>query len=932
MNAIDQKTAGLAWLHALLFALAFLTVVPAAAAQEDEDDEEEAEETVRPRLQLGPRIDPKGAGRTIAPGVPSLQPLRVPQVPSIDSDRLKKARDLRKQRSGDADGKGTVAQRKASPKDAGPVGSARKGDDALPKAGDQRWKQVEDEPPGDPTLSTDFIKKCQKLPPGVRFNLDIYDDDLDNIVKLMACLTGRNIIVPKSLKGKKITIYSPQQVTAGEAYRAFLTALEANGFTISRQGKFTKIIEIKDSARHPDPLLSPEATPPNEDRMVTQIVPLDHVDAQEINEVLSKLASGNAQFIVYQPTNTLIITEVASNLRKLLGLIEQLDTPGGKERLWVYEVVHAEAQEIKAKIEEIFETQAASGKKAAPTTSRSSRRKRKKAAPAKPSTSAVGESDLEARVSKIVADERTNRLIIVANERSYRKVKRLIRRLDVAIPGDGQIHIHQLSHAKAEDLANVLSNLQSGQQSGSNRRARSNASRSSAARNNTSGGGGSTSAALFEGEVQITGDEDTNSLVITASLKDYLSLKRVIDVLDRPRRQVFVEAVIMEVSLSNTREFGLSFHSGYDANVGGERVVGAAGFQGGDLSSVAVNPANLMGLAAFGGSESTIELGGIEVPLFGAVLRALASSTDTNVLSTPHILTTDNEEAEIVVGQNVPFIVGTGLGGLGNVSNLANLASNNASNANLGALGALGGGFGFGQQIQRQDVALTLKITPRINAEDFVTLEIEQTVEDIEATDPNLGPTTNKRQVNTTVVVKDQRTVVIGGLQRDVQRQGATKAPIIGEIPIIGYLFRNTNRNAEKRNLLLMLTPYVIESSDDFRTIFKRKMEEQREFLSRFRREGDAYVIGIDYAKKHGALEAINKSLTEARREQDLIEELRLREEGPPLPQDVDGVPLDDPSSAVPADPDDTNPANAADADLDPLPSQDEPPPPPPLD
>ncbi|MEE2755818.1 MAG: type II secretion system secretin GspD [Myxococcota bacterium] len=741
----------------------------------------------------------------------------------------------------------------------------------------------------DRTLSKDFVEKCQSvvpdLPNDAKFTLDIYEHDIADVVWLIGCLTQQNIILPKSIKGKKITIWAPQKVTKQEAYRAFLTALETNGLTISRQGKFLRIIDIKDFARASDPLLPPGSTPPSEDRMVTQIVTLRHVDAGEINEVISKLATANAQFIVYQPNNSLIITETGSNLRKLKVLIKELDQPGGSEELWMYQVVNAEASEIAQKILEVFEKQdSKSSSKSSRKRSSSKKRRRGKGSKRAESTS-VGESELDARVSKVIADERTNRLLIVATRRSYKRVKKLIKRLDIAVEGDGQVHIHQLNHAKAADISTVLGNLSSNQRSSSSRRTRKKRSskKKSSKRSSSST---TSSAALFEGEVNVTADEDTNSLVITASLKDYLSLKKVIDVLDRPRRQVFIEAVVMEVAVENNREFGISSHIGYDPEFSGDKkglvVFGNPGPKGGSILDL-TSAASLTGLAVQG---PPIEISGVSLPSFGAVMRALATNNDVNVLSTPHILTTDNEQAEIVVGDNVPFVSGFVGGGGGGLA---------------GGAGGLTGGLGLlpTVNVQRQDVALTLKITPRINAASFVTLEIDQVVEEISRFDERLGPTTSKRSVKSTVVVKDQNTVVIGGLQKSKQSNSKTAFPFLGEIPIIGYLFRSSTKKRERVNLLLMLTPYVIEGPNDFKTIMKRKLEEHREFAARFHKKGDKLVLNIDYRKKHGVLESIRQTIREIRKEQELLEEIRRQEKGPPLPQDTDGIDDDDDSAQV---------------------------------
>ena len=844
------------------------------------------------------------------PGIPNLKSSAI-KPPVINPKGLKKKKKKGAVSEDEDTGGGAAAaarRRRAKNAAKGPEPSLRKSPPGV-VAKDEKvpgWRQKEaDAEPKAPTLSADFIKNCNKLRPGVKVHLDIYEEELDAVVKLIACMTGKNIVLSKSLKGKKITIYSPQMVTSREAYRVFLTALEQNSYTISQQGKFIRIIDIKDAARTPDPFLREGSMPPDEDRMVTQLVRLEHVDATEILEVINKLATNNAQFIVYAPDNALIITESAANLRKLLRIMNQLDIPGGKEQLWIYEVIHAEASDIAQKIQEIFEKEASGGKakKHKRASSVSSKAKRsKKGAKGSPSSSAVGESELDVNVSKVLADERTNRLFIVASKRSYRHVKKLITRLDVAIEGDGQVHIHQLNHAKAVDLAGVLQSLASEQQGRGGGARRSSASKSNATSKSKGAATGSSSAALFEGELNVVADEDTNTLVVTASLKDYLSLKKVIDMLDRPRRQVFIEAMIMEVSVDSSRQVGVSVHGGKESltSVNGSNIPMVFKNSAGEgLGSLPATPATLTGLAVAAFSEDNISVadGALTLPAFGVVLHAIANSNDVNVVSAPHILTTDNEEAEISVGNRVPFPRSSG--GLGGIAGLAGASGNNVNNNNLlGGLGALAGNLG----VSYEEVALTLTITPRINAANFVTLEIQQELEEIDKIDPaTQTPTTSKRSVKTTVVVKDQHTVVIGGLQKNRTNQGRTGVPILSEIPVLGYFFRDTNTQRERRNLLLMLTPHVIEGPDDFRTIYERKMEEHREFAERFQKVDGRVVLGVDYGKKHGVVEAINKSIRTVREEQAVLEELRRSQERPPLPQEIDGIYLDPPAPETPA-------------------------------
>ena len=758
-------------------------------------------------------------------------------------------------------------------------------------------------------LSEDFIKKCGYVKPkkNARFHLDIVDEELEAVVKLIACIKMRNIILSKPLKGKKITIYSPVKVSADEAYRAFLTALEANGLTISRQGKFWRIIEIKDFARSSDPFQKAESTPPREDRMVTQIVQLKHVDAQEVNEIITKLASNNAQIIIYQPNNSMIITELASNLRKLLALIKDLDVPGGEEQLWTYQILHAEATDIAQKIQEVFEVTEEKNNRPRASNNRNrknnnrNRKRIKNSKSSKAESSSVGDSELDARVSKVIADERTNRLLIKANARSYARVKSLIAKLDIPVEGDGQVHIHQLNHAKAADLANVLSSLSQEQRSRGGNSGTSRRKPQAKRGKKSSATTGANSAALFEGEVSVTADEDTNALVITASFKDYLALKKVIDILDKPRRQVFIEAVVMEVSIRNQRDFGISLHGASEGTVAGETVPLVFSNQPGSTKSFDLSSAaTLTGLAvATQGPASGVEIAGLDLPSFGAIMQALSKSDDVNIMSTPHILTTDNEEAEIVVGSNVPFIAGIagGLGGMGGLGGLGGAAGR------MGGMGMGGlGGFFPTVNVQRQDVALTLKITPRINAANFVTLEIDQVIEEIESIDPQVGPTTSKRSIKSTVVVQDQNTVVVGGLQKTRQINNVSAIPWLGEIPVIGYFFRTTKRDRERRNLLLLLTPHVIEGPDDFRAIFQRKLEEHREFVARFQQEGSELKLGLDFGKKHGLLEAINQSIRAAEKETELLEQLKKQEERPPLPQELDGVEVPSLNPLVPKD------------------------------
>jgi general secretion pathway protein D len=335
----------------------------------------------------------------------------------------------------------------------------------------------------------------------------------------------------------------------------------------------------------------------------------------------------------------------------------------------------------------------------------------------------------------------------------------------------------------------------------------------------------------------------------------------------------------MEVNINSELDFGGAAHYIATPTINGQQVpipIGAEPFAiGKGINSLL----GISGLASLGGfltglqgpANSTIgQALGIAIPSFSVMVQALETNGATNVISTPHILTTNNEEAEITVGQNVPFQSGFSLGGLGGLGALAGAAgSTTSSTSGLGALGGLGiGSLPIGQ-IQRQNVELKLKLKPQINSGDFVRLTVDESTEEIASTDPILGPTTSKRSAKTVIVAKDQETVVIGGLMQDRVIKSSNKTPVLGDIPLLGWLFRYDTTTKQKVNLLLFLTPYIIRDASDFRTIFERKMKEREEFVERFYGDSVNYHVPIDYDRKTGPLGAMTVNL---RREQNKIE------------------------------------------------------------
>ncbi len=650
----------------------------------------------------------------------------------------------------------------------------------------------------------------------------------------------------------KVTIIAPKKMSANQAWRLFLVSLETMNLTVVPKGNVLKIVESPQSKKESLPLYI-NGTPSSASQMVRMVMRPQHVTAEDASAALNTLLSKDGNLTTLGKVGMIVLTDYGDNIARMRTLMKELDRPTLGERLYMIRVRHADAQEIATTLKELLGEK----NKTAPKTNTRRRRNNRKT----PAAPTAAPSDVETAVpSKILADERTNGLIILGSEAAYERVKALVGRLDVAVDveGEGRIHVYYLENADATELATTLQSVITGvrqpnQSSTANRRRAST----------PTGVGG----AAFEGNVNITGDAATNALVIVASVKDFLSLRGVLRKLDVPRRQVFIEAVIMEVNAGNSIELGGSYHAAKELDSLKAGTVGVGGFQpGGDAAIQSLNPASLAAGSGFLGGvlgpllPGTDQFPGLSIPSFGILFNAVAGSSDVNVLSSPHILTTDNEEAEISVGENIPFQ--SSLGSLGNL--------NNANTAGLGIPI---------QNIQRQDILLTLKITPHINDSDNVRLEIDQEISDVASADfqgQGLGPSWSKRTIKTTVNVRDQHSVVIGGLMSSRVNVRESKVPLLGDIPILGYLFKHKTKRKTKTNLLVVLTPYVVKDQLDLEEIVQRKLRERREFVRSMTTLKDVdFEPHADYRKKHGLVEHVNKVISEVDREIQLRKEIQ---------------------------------------------------------
>lgn len=584
--------------------------------------------------------------------------------------------------------------------------------------------------------------------------IDFDNVDIAIFIKFISELTGKNFVIDKAVRGK-VTIISPTKISVKEAYKVFESVLEVHGYTTVPAGKITKIVPaIRARSKNIETRLHDQLVD-TEDKVVTQLIHLRFADPNELKKLFAPLISKNSIIASYPPTRMLIVTDVLSNIKRLTKITNAIDVKGVGEEISVIALEHAGAVVMAKSLNTVFQATA----------------KRAKRGGSK--TPAI----------KIVPDERTNVLITLATEDDTQKIRQLIRLLDTETPrGKGDIHVYYLQNADAEDLAKVLTALPS-KKTTADQKGR---------------------APVISKEVQIVADSATNSLVITASKDDYLVLEDVITKLDIPRTMVYIEALIMEVNVNKQFELGVEWQAIGDIGTYKGRQFGAfAGSKSGQTILPSISDLGMASLTSgfsLGVLGEGITIGGITFPTTGAVLRAYRDDSDVHILSTPQIMTTDNEEAEITVGKNVPYIT-----------------RQETSKAELDY-----------STYEYKDVGVTLKITPQINQERFVRLNIFQEVTRLIKTEglEKGHPTTYKRLAQTTVIVKDGNTVVIGGLIDDSTSYGEYRVPCLANIPVLGWLFKSMSREREKTNLYIFLTPHIIENPAEAGEIYQEKKEQ----------------------------------------------------------------------------------------------------------
>lgn len=604
------------------------------------------------------------------------------------------------------------------------------------------------------TIIAALLMLCALLTPlqaaakGVVLNFS--DVDISTMVKFISDLTGKNFVMDDRVKGK-ISVFSPAKLTNDEAFNVFTSVLELKGFTVVQAGKVYKIIPTTAAKQAGMKIFADQERGPVNEAYVARVISLDRIAAQEAVTFLQPIVSKDGYISSFGPSNMVLVVDSALNIQKLLGIIELIDIDQQREKAEMVFLKNASAENAAKIVQEWLKSKDKGAKSAA-----------------QGAAAAAGGGGI------VVPDTRLNALIVFGSDQDKEDVKKLVALIDVVPPStSSKVNVYYLENADATEVAKVMDGVVKG-----------SAAAASAGVSGMAGAAPQQSA--FEGsKITITPDKATNSLVIMASPNDYQNLIQVIQKLDKRRRQVFVQALIAEISLDKARDLGLQWSLLGAASDGKyASVVGQYDPQG-TISTIT----SLVAALSTGGMSTLITSNLGKTPAnFAAVLQALQSNGAVNVLSTPTILTSDNKEAKIFVGQNVPLITAT------------NLSSTGLSQ----------------QSVERKDTGISLKITPQISEGEYVKLDISQ---EISSVAPNKGQATDlvltKRTADTSVVVKDKDTVVIGGLIQDEDTVTENKVPYLGDIPGLGWLFKSTSKERKKTNLLIVLTPRIIRGADE---------------------------------------------------------------------------------------------------------------------
>ena len=580
------------------------------------------------------------------------------------------------------------------------------------------------------------------------YTVNLKDTDIQEFIKFVADVTGTTMVVDPNVKGK-VRVISSKPVTQAELYDLFLSILDVQGYTAVRSGQVIRIIPSKDARSSPVPLMEDQDAGDN-DEYVTQVIRLDNISAAKLIPVLRPLVPQQAHMAAYAPSNAIILSDIRSNIGRIVDIIERMDR-SAVQTTEILRLKYGVAEDVVSMLNTLEKSRQGEG----------------------------ADADKEAI---LVADKRTNSVVVTADELTVERIRKLVSYLDTPLEQSGNVRVIYLEYADAVEVAEVLTrvmqNIARLEEGGASKRSGNN-------------------------ESTIEADAGTNSLIITADTDEMVSLESVIARLDIRRAQVLIEAIIVEMEMTEGQELGLQWLFSNDGGLYGSNISTSSAQQ-------ARNRALADAILPDDGSE-TISTRGVagalsQIPgttlgwgvvdediTMTIILNALETQGNANILSTPSLLTLDNEEAYITVGQQVPFVTGsytnTGVG-------------NGAQNP-------------F-QTIERQSVGVTLKVTPQVNEGDSVVLDIVQEVSSISAQILAASDViTNERKIETKVLANDSDIVVLGGLVKDDVQNSTQGVPILSGIPLLGRLFRNDVVTVTKSNLLVFIRPTIIRDDED---------------------------------------------------------------------------------------------------------------------
>ena len=557
--------------------------------------------------------------------------------------------------------------------------------------------------------------------------IDFDNVDIKIVIKFISEITGTNFILDQRVKNKKITLISPKKISEYEVFHLFESILEVHGLAMIKSGSITKIIPaVEASQKNIETRLFNELSPP-EDKIITQLIQLKYANPDDIKKLFLPLISKTSKILTYPQTNSILVTDVLSNIQRLLHILSAIDVEKPKHELFFVKINHTSAEKIVKTLSAVLEKN-------------NNKNKDKR------------------EYVKVIADEHTNSVIVLSMKHKLPKIRKIITLLDKQVEkNDGKIRVRYLEYADAEELVNVLNGLSQKDKQNNNGK-----------------------KPLLSKNVIVVAEKATNSLIITAEKSDYAVLDEVINKIDIPRPMVYIECLIMDVSVTKETKLGVNWNIGNlvnSKNIADNQNAHFLSF-GSEPDYSQLNNFN------FGIIGKEINVGNRMFASVSALYNAVKTNKDFNIIATPQIMTMDNIEAEIMIGDKIPYLT-------------------KKSNE-------------YGNTYEYNEVGIKLKVKPQINKSRYIRLELTQIVESINNLGENMDmPSTSNRSTKTTIVVKDNETAVISGLIKKQNNQERDMIPCLGNIPILKMFFRSKRDNENKTNMFVFLTPHILSTPDE---------------------------------------------------------------------------------------------------------------------